>query len=523
MQDRPLAPSASVVRALGGAALASVVVHVLLRFWLLSEGRYFATEDDGYRAYYGYLSAEGTASVISRFWLPGQFFVLGALGRLGLDAASAPLVLGSLCFGIMLASVVSLARDLAPEGWGEATARGAVILTALSPLVLVICHSALAEPLANALVAFAGMALVRRHHGGARRLVASGGLAMLFATWVRYEAWAYAGVFVVAAAWTAYRREGRRAAMQDAAMGSIAILGPLAWLLAQYLVYDDAFAFLDTIDEMSVALAGEASHVRVAAMRFEALACWAGGAVLASGIALGMARRQHATVHGLAYVAAIALPGLALQLLSGQGLGVFVIEGREVEFFAPRLVSNIEIGLIPLGGLGIAMLASRTELAARGVLAFVTLLVSALLVLGVAHPMAFVDASSIRAGLMLRRGELNHELGSGALIVERVEPRPPMGWASLSVLWSHWDRTVFLTRRGEVCELVEPSDVLDGRARIPCAALGVWAERRGVTAAWVLSDPARTLLEEVWPDAVHRPIGDGHLLVPSTASRVPNP
>ncbi len=77
MQVTLRAPNARVVRALGGVAVAAVLVHFLVRVWMLSEGRYFATEDDGYRAYYGYLSAEGTASVISRFWLPGQFFALG--------------------------------------------------------------------------------------------------------------------------------------------------------------------------------------------------------------------------------------------------------------------------------------------------------------------------------------------------------------------------------------------------------------------------------------------------------------
>jgi len=326
-------------------------------------------------------------------------------------------------------------------------------------------------------------------------------------------------VFVVAAAWVAYRREGARVAVQDAAMASMALIGPLGWLLAQYVVHGDALAFLDTIDDMSVALTGDASQLRVAALRFEALALWAGGAVIASITALVMARRQGAMVRSLAYVAAVALPGLALQLLSGQGLGVFVIDGREFEFFAPRLVSNIEIGLVPLGGLGVAMLANRTELSARIALAGMTLLVSALLVLGVTHPMTFVDPSSVRAGLMLRHGELDSEVAGGALIVERVEPRPPMGWASLSVLWSHWDRTVFLTRRGEVCELVEPSDVLNGRARIPCIQLRAWAERRGVTAAWVLSDPAHALLEEVWPDAAQRRIGEGHLLVAPPSER----
>ena len=518
MQVTLRAPDARVVRALGGIAVAAVLVHVLVRIWMLSEGRYFATEDDGYRAYYGYLSAEGTASVISRFWLPGQFFALGGLIRLGLDAAAAPLVLGAICFGVMLACVHALATDLAPEGWGAAAARGAVALTASSPLVLVLCHSALAEPLANSLVAFAGMALVRRHHGGARRLIASGALAMLFATWVRYETWAYAVVFVLAAAWFAYRKEGARVALQDGAMAAIAWLGPLGWLVAQQVAHGDAFAFLDTIREMSIALTGEASQLNVASLRLEALACWAGGSVAASIGALVLTRRHPATVRSLGFLAAIALPGLALQVLSGQGLGVFVIDGREVEFFAPRLVSNVELGLLPLGGLGLAMLANRTELPSRITLLALGALVSGLLTLGAMHPMTFVDPSSVRAGLMLRRGELDAAIGPGALLVERVEPRPPMGWASLSVLWSHWDRTVYLTQHDDFCELVEPSNVRDGRARIPCVQLGAWAERRGVTGAWLLSPRARALLADTWPDASRRSVGEGEFFVMPSAN-----
>jgi hypothetical protein len=508
----PGSPSASALRWLGALAVGAVVLHVLARFWLASEGRFFATEDDGYRAYYGHLVAEGTGSVLGRFWLPGQFFVLGALGRAGLDAALAPQVLGAITFVITLVAVYSLARDLAPEGWGEAAGRGAVAVAGCSPLLLVLSHSALAEPLANALVAFAAAALARRHRVGPRRLVWSGSLAMLLATWVRYETWAYALAFVLAAIVLARRREGRRVALGDGAVACLTLLGPVSWLVAQHVEHGDPFAFLRTIDEMASTLSGEASRERVAVARFEALTLWAGLAVIASSTALLLASRHLRALLPVSLVAAVGLPGLVLQIATGKGLAVFMIAGREVEFFEPRLVSNLEVGLFPLAGVGLSMLLARPETGARLALAGLASIALALGARGVLEPMSYVDASSVAAGLALRRGELEAVLGDGALLVERVEPRPPMGWASLSVQWSSWNRTVFFTRRGESCELVEASDVVGGRLRLPCGELSRWAEHRGVTAAWVLSEPASALFDAEWPAAPYRRIGTGRLV-----------
>jgi len=516
----PPAPGANIVRALGFAAVAAIVCHALARLWLLSEGRYFATEDDGYRAYYGYLTAEGTGSLIGRFWVPGQFFALGALGRLGLDAASAPLALGTISFVITIASVRSLAKDLAPQGWGEAAGHGAVIVGALSPLVLVLSHSALAEPFANALSAAAAAALVHRHKNGSRRLVLSGALALMLATWVRYETWLHAALYVTAAYAMARRRDGARVALGDGALASIALLGPLGWLLAQYLVHGDAFAFLETIDEMSEVLAGSPSRARVAALRGEALALWAGSALVWSAAAIVRGRGAGRALVPLLLVAAIGVPGLALEIGSGRGLGVFIIGGREFDFFSPRLVSHVELALFPLAGLGVALVAARATTVDRVGATLLSALTAGLLLMGAARPMTFVDPSSVQAGVMLRRGQLDGAIGEGALLVERVEPRPPMGWAALSVLWSRWDRTVFFTRRGAACDLVEPTDVVDGRVRVPCAELGHWSRRRGVTAAWVLSEPARALFDSVWPEATERRIGEGRLLVvPETQRR----
>lgn len=507
----PREPDLDVLRVLRGVVVCAVAAHALARLALVLRGDYFATEDDGYRAYYGHLFVDGSGAVVGRFWLPGQFFVLGLLGRLGFDAAVAPLVLGGLSLVAVALASASMARDAAPTGWGPSAALGAVAVAAFSPLELRLAHSSLAEPLGNALLAMGAAGVLRwRANLGTGPLVA-GALATLAATWVRYEAWPYAFFFALAVL-----AIGRERALRSPVvlLGGVPLLGPLGWMAAQLVVYGDPLAFLETIEGMSDELAGPASSWGVAGARLAALATWALGASGFAALALALPGPR---ARVLAVWAAFGLPGLVLQIASGSGLGVFVIRGVEYDFFSPRLVSNIEVGLLPLAGLGVAKALASTGQFARWSTAVGLLALGVIgLVAAGATPMTLVDPSSRDAGLALRRGGLDP--GPGALLVERVEPRPPMGWASLSVLWSHWDRTVFVTRRGRECVLVEASEVARGRETIPCASLGAWAEHRGVTSAWLVSAAATELAQALWPEATVQRVGRGSFVVLPGAS-----
>jgi hypothetical protein len=211
-------------------------------------------------------------------------------------------------------------------------------------------------------------------------------------------------------------------------------------------------------------------------------------------------------------LAAVGLPGVLLEIASGKGLGIFVSHGREVDFFSPRLVSTLEVALFPLAGLGVAALTARRATPARAATLALGVFTLAMLAVGVRQPMTYVDPSSIKAGLLLRRGVLDREVGPGLLLVERETPRPPMGWASLGVLWGQWSRMIWATPYGDGWQLVRPVDVKNGREFVPKQDLAAWLDQRGVTAAWVLSPVARERLQAAWPSARSTPIGQGLLL-----------
>ncbi len=523
-RSAPSPPSARVERALQAIAALACLAHVGAHVYLLRAGRYFATEDDGYRVYQGFLIAtQGWSDLVGRFWLPGQFVAIAGLLKLGVAPALAPLVIGVAAMAATLASVRSIAADLAPPGWGRAAGWGAVAVAALSPLEAVLTHSALAEPLANACLALSAAALVRHHAGGPRALVAAGTFAMLMATWVRYETWAYALLFVGATYALARRRADPRDARAETLVASLALAGPLAWCGLQWATWQEPFAFIRTVDDMSGALAGPPSQLRASELRLGGLALWAPATLLFAMAACATSRETRARLRPLALFAAVGLPGLALQIISGKGLGVFIVGGREIDFFSPRLVSNVEIALFPLAGFGVAALAARSTPVARVASAVLSAFAALALALALRRPMAYVDADSIQAGLLLRRGALDGEVGTSLVLVERESPRPPMGWASLGVLWGKWPRIVWATAQPGHWLLVRPEDVKNDRERVGDEGLPAWLDANAVNAAWVLSPRAQRELESAWPAARATRIGRGVLLsrVPAVAAGLP--
>jgi hypothetical protein len=320
-------------------------------------------------------------------------------------------------------------------------------------------------------------------------------------------------VLYVAAAYALARRaRDRGAARSDAIVASLALAGPLALCVAQAATNGNPFAFLRTLDEMSSALAGPPSRLHVLELRLGGLVRWAPGALLWAGAAVALFWKERRRLKPLLLLAAVGLPGVLLEIASGKGLGIFVSHGREVDFFSPRLVSTLEVALFPLAGLGVAALTARRGTPGRAAALALGLFTVAMLAVGVRRPMSYVDPSSIRAGLLLRRGALDREVGRGLLLVERETPRPPMGWASLGVLWGQWSRMVWATPQGDGWQLVAPLDVKHGRELVPQEDLAAWLDRRSVTAAWVLSPVARERLGAAWPEARSTVIGQGVLL-----------
>jgi len=92
-------------------------------------------------------------------------------------------------------------------------------------------------------------AILRRAAGGSRWALGLGVLALLGATWIRYESWPLALV-LPGPVYLARRRRGGslREALGEAAIGAIPLLGPIAWLWRQGVEYGDPLAFMEQAD-----------------------------------------------------------------------------------------------------------------------------------------------------------------------------------------------------------------------------------------------------------------------------------
>jgi hypothetical protein len=365
-------------------------------------------------------------------------------------------------------------------------------------MTLVVGHSSLAEPLECALLMGGAAAILRRARGGPRWILAPAVLAILAATWVRYEAWPIAlalpGVLYVL---RRHAGEAPRRAAIEAAIGLVPLLGPAAWLWQQSVRYHDPLAFIEIVNEMSKEMTGDPSSLLVLSHRASALVRWAPATLAWAAAAIYGLRDRPAARAGASWLAGIASLGVVSAILLGREHGVFV----------QRLAYEAEVALWPLAALGLAWAVTRKPAPAlAGALATI-----AVLVLGARFEPEMIDRASVTAGLMLRRGGLEAKLGPGALLVEREVRRPPFGWASLGVQWGQWDRTVWGTRRVDRWEVVDPTDVR-GRATVQPEAMAAWLDKRKVTAAWMLTPRAIGDLSVIWPKARVLPIGEGVLV-----------
>lgn len=490
-------PAPGAPRTLRLAALLAVAAHLGASLSLTRAGRFFACEDDAYRTYTAYLIAHGE-SMIGRFWLPGQMLAMAALQRLGVPARWSGLLVGGAAVVALILALAEVARALAPEDLRAAAPWAAVLLAASSPMTLVLGHSSLAEALECSLVLAAAAAVLRRARGGSPGVLALGVLALLAATWVRYESWALA-LALPGVLYLRCRRRGASpgSALGEAALGALALLGPLAWMAMQAVKYGSPFAFVERTEELS-SLAGHPSSLGVLDHRLRGLLLWAPASVAWAAAASWWLRDRRAAAAGARWFAILAALGIAIEIGGG----------REHAVFTARLGYGLEVALWPLAALGVAWAFTRApRWAFVGAAATI-----AALALGVARPSEIVDTSSVAAGLLLRSGQLDAAIGPGALLVERPTRRPPFGWASLGVLWGRWDRILWGTPRQGGWQLVAPTDVRDVKNGVTSRELGAWLEQHRVTAAWVVSSTALHDVTAAWPEARVRIIGEGRLV-----------
>jgi hypothetical protein len=450
----------------------AVAAHLVAQLALTRANRFFASEDDGYRLYQAYLLCTGQSGPIGRFWLPGQLAMTCPALVVGLPPVWAGVLVSCLSLLVLVLAMAALTRALAPdEQRGRATVAAALLVLA-SPMAMTLSHSALAELPAAAACTVAALSLAERARGRARAWLVLGTIAMLVATWTRYESWPLALVYPLAAGW---RRRG------DAAIAALAWLGPLAWMALQWRAYGDPLTFVHATAEIT----GLSTHTGVLALighRLWALLLWAPVPLVGA----LFARHRGAWL-----------------FFAWMALGVLVptLSGAEHPVFPARLAFALEVGLVPAVALAWSAWRARVALV-------VALLALVPLVLATARRPTYLDPASVAVGKALRKGRLAPPAG-GTLLVDRPLERPPLGWASLAAAWGAWEKIAFATRAEEGWELVLPTDVQGARWRVPAGALGAWLDAHSVTAAWCVTASCAKTLRVAWPLARVRTIGSG--------------
>jgi hypothetical protein len=476
------------------AALAALT-HVAWIAWRISHDHWFITDDDPYRLYHGHLAAAGAPTVFSSLWPPGHGFAIALLERVGIPLAVTGIVIGVAATAISVGALAAIARRLDDRTRRDETPRAAILVALATPWFLHVSYGGLAEPLAMALASFAAACALARIDGAPRSALFAGALALLLATWVRYETWCFVPFFAIGVPLAHHPASPARSArVVDAFLAAIPCLGPIAWLVGERLTFGDAFVFVRVNHEISSQVVGHADRLAVAWHRLRDLAIESPAALVLGIIALGGSRSRRARV----LVAASLVPLLAQ-----------VIDGHEQTVYPARLVAPLVFASIPLAATSLVRM--RMPLA-------VTLVVVPLTIVPFTQP-SLLDESSVAFGSRLRSHRYDVDLAGGALLIEREARRPPFGWASVGVLWAHWPRTVFGTHAGRRWEFSEPSDVRAGRVFVDDAALSSWLARRGVRGAWVLTPGARASVTAAWGGAHAQAVGDGVFVTPASPSR----
>ena len=286
-------------------------------------------------------------------------------------------------------------------------------------------------------------------------------------------------------------------------LSALPLLGPAAFMMAQWRVHGDPLLFLQATEDISRAFVGHVTRTDMLVRRVSALVTWAAGPAAFAAAAL-LALRHRPSL--------LRQPLMVFGMLAAAGLAPVAL-GKEHPVFADRFVLLVEAGLIPLAALGLTELLHASSVR-RPLVLGLALLSYSLALLAPLRPPALSDQDSPAAGEALRRGRLEGLLADGRLLVERPVTRPPFGWASLAIEWGRMDKVVFGTPRGNSWTLVEPTDVRHSRTHVPESELRSLLCKRGVRGAWTTTVEGRLRLLGVWRQASVVPVGERAFVFP---------
>lgn len=479
----------------GPTALAAIgaLVHVICRVAFVSEGRFFASEDDPYRAYTAFLIKDDPSRLISRLWVLGFEACHALLQGAGIPARWAGICVNAIVLTALLVGLVRVMETLAPSRAGLKWCIVALLLA--SPMTITLAHSSLSDLLATCLIVWAAEAFMSYAKSGALDAITRAAVILSIATWVRYEPWLHAMLLVPAVVVVEWRILGRRrpAAL---ALAALAWFGPIAWLLAQQLRFGDPLYFYAKIIETAETISGPPSRLGVLTTHVQSALWWFPHVVALAIIA--WTRRRDALSAGASRFFAVTLSlAVAFQ----------VVGGHQHATFPARLSYGIEIALLPWAAVGLDW-CMQSRLRSSIAIAAVLLSFTAL------RPAAMQDRDSVAFGLSLMRSE-EIIAPDAKLLVERPLQRPPFGWASVGVLWGHWNQTVWMTPQPGGWTIVEATNVREP-LDLTENGLADWLDRNVVQSAWIESDRARDFLSARWRCADVTPYGYHHLMTQRT-------
>ena len=139
----------------GPTALAALgaAAHLICKIAFISEGRFFASEDDPYRAYTAFLIKDDPIRIIGRLWVLGFESCHALLQGFGVPARWAGIGVNLLVFAALLVGLWRLMEELS-QGRASLKWSAAALLLA-SPMTITLAHSSLSDLLATCLIVWA--------------------------------------------------------------------------------------------------------------------------------------------------------------------------------------------------------------------------------------------------------------------------------------------------------------------------------------------------------------------------------